>query len=653
MVTILNEEKFTLNKSKTSYFFGQPFKLKNSTCILVRNPQVSIDYLQSRIFDVRFMSLADAASSLVGGLKVNQASDAATILNLSLETENISLGQDILTTVMAVYDTLIIEDRNRISDATLRFIDKRVDTLDHELGNVEGKLRVFREQNQAFNLDAQSNIYMNKMVDNSKLESQQQIQMTVLNWLLNYISNVKNANELVPTDMGITEPALLQLVTLYNQLELQRATNLKTTTPNNPLILGLDASLEKTRRNIIEALQNVKQGYLIAGNKVSQEKQEAEGQIKSIPGKSQQGLTIIRKQKILEDLYSFLLQERLKTAISSASTISNSRVLEPALGSNVPVKPNRSSLYITFFLVGLVIPISIISIIELLSDKVNNRREIERATNAPILGEIGHSEDRSTLVVTRNSRRFIAEQFRIIRTNLQYVTGRNERPVILVTSSFSGEGKSFVSTNVGAVMALAGKKTVIMEFDIRKPKILSSLDLKRKVGITNFLIGRSDFNELPIQVEGIENLYVIACGPIPPNPSELLLSPRLAELLEKVKENFEVVIMDTAPVGLVSDAINLGKFADCTLYIVRRGHTVRRLLGLIQELYVSKKLPFVSILLNDVKQEGSYYGGYYGGYGYYGYGYGHEGGYFEEEVTAKKRKNIFKRIMRRWRHWFS
>ncbi len=202
-------------------------------------------------------------------------------------------------------------------------------------------------------------------------------------------------------------------------------------------------------------------------------------------------------------------------------------------------------------------------------------------------------------------------------------------------------------------MALAGKKTVIMEFDIRKPKILSSLELKRKMGITNYLIGKAEFSELPIAVDDVENLYVIACGPIPPNPSELLLSSRLKELMREVKENFEVVIMDTAPVGLVSDAISLGVFADCTLYIVRRGHTVRRLMRLIQDLYSTKKLPSLSILLNDVKIEGGYYGGYYGGYGYYGYGYGHEGGYFEKEETTKKRRNPIRKMIRIIKQLFS
>jgi capsular exopolysaccharide synthesis family protein len=316
-------------------------------------------------------------------------------------------------------------------------------------------------------------------------------------------------------------------------------------------------------------------------------------------------------------------------------------VVEPALGNDAPVKPAGKSIYMTYLMIGLLIPGVIIAIIEVMNDKVNSRAEMQRATQTPILGEIGHSEGDRTLVVTNNSRGFIAEQFRIIRTNLQYITGKNETPVVLVTSSFSGEGKSFVSTNMGAVMALAGKKTVVMEFDIRKPKIISGLDLKRKMGITNYIIGSARFEDLLIKVDGIDDFYVIPCGPIPPNPAELLLSPRLNELMETAKRQFEVIILDTAPVGLVSDALTLSRFADCTLYIVRRGRTPRRLLGLVNELYLNKKLPSLSLVLNDVKMQGGYYGGY-GYYGYYGYGYAKNNGYFESGDNV--RKGIFKRI---------
>src|SRR6201999_53870 len=224
-------------------------------------------------------------------------------------------------------------------------------------------------------------------------------------------------------------------------------------------------------------------------------------------------------------------------------------VVEPAAASYNPISPNQKKIYILNILIGLAIPIGAIAALEVLKDKVAGRADIERRTQTPILGEVGHSQSKQTLVVSRNSRRFVAEQFRIIRSNLQYIIGNNEKPTILVTSSFSGEGKSFISTNIGAVMALAGKKTVIMEYDIRKPKIVAGLEMKRKMGITNYIIAKAKFEELIIPVQDVEHLFVIPCGPIPPNPAELLLDSRMEDLMAEVRRHFEVVIMDTAPIG--------------------------------------------------------------------------------------------------------
>jgi tyrosine-protein kinase Etk/Wzc len=464
---------------------------------------------------------------------------------------------------------------------------------------------------------------------------------------LDYIGKADNTYKLVPTDLGVQEPVLMAYIEQYNRLQLDRESNIKTTPAGNPLIAQMDASLDHVRQNMLQALRNVRESYEITKNALLQRGGSLNEELKGLPGKSMQQVNIQRRQKILEDLYSFLLQRKYEISISSASTISNSKVVEPAYGGGLPIRPKHSATYLTYLLIGLIIPVSIIAIIEVMNDKVKNRLDIEKVTATPILGEIGHSEGSQALVVTQNSRRFITEQFRIVRTNLQYILGKNDNPVILVTSSFSGEGKSFISTNVGAVMGLAGKKTVVMEFDIRKPKIVTGLELKRKMGITNYIIGAAQFDDLLVKVDELDNFYVIPCGPIPPNPAELLLSPRLKELIAEAKARFDVVIMDTAPVGLVSDAIALAQFADCTLYIVRRGHTPRGLLSLVNDLYVNKKLPSVSILLNDMKQDGAYYGGYYGGsgYGYYGYGHSKKGGYFENEGkrSGKGLLSIFRR----------
>jgi len=653
-ILMLNNGKFLLNEGKTPIAFGQEIEENGNRFRIDTTAGMDFSIFGSREFELRHLSISSAVESLVGDLKVAQPADQSTILTLTFDSESKNLGRDVLNTLMSVYDTLIVEDKTKISTNTLKFINDRLFELNDTLRGVQGVLRNFMVENQAFDIEGQSKAYLDKVGESGKEKVEQAVKLSIVNWLLDYVGDKKNVYELVPTNLGIEEPALLQMVSEYNRLQLERDNYLKTTPESNQLIQNLNSSLERVRRDIYQALMNVRQAYSIAQSHTERANIDLQKHITSLPGKSMQLLNIERQQKILEDLYSLLLQKKIETSISSASTISNSRVIEPAIGSSVPVSPDKKKIFTFYFVLGLLIPVGITALREVLKDKVSSRADVEKQTHAPILGEIGHSEGQQTLVVALNSRRFISEQFRIIRTNLQYIISRKERPVIMVTSSFSGEGKSFISTNIGAVMALSGRKTVIMEFDIRKPKIVSGLDLKRKMGITNYIIGKASFEELLVKVEGVDNLYVIPCGPIPPNPAELLLDPRLNELMEEVMKAFEVVIMDTAPVGLVSDAITLGKYADCTLYIIRQGHTFRKQLAMIEDLYVSKKLPSLSLLLNDVKVGGGYYGGYYGGgYGYYGgYGYGHDSGYFEDEKRKSGKSNIFSPLVKLWKRWF-
>jgi tyrosine-protein kinase Etk/Wzc len=653
LMKILDENQFLIGTSKKPIAFGQVFERNGNSCILFRNKEIDLHiYPPDLNFRVTWQSATSVAGQIIGNLKVVQTNEQATALTLSFDGESSTLGKDILNTLMAVYDTLIIEDKSRVSSNTSAFIQQSLDTLQLKLGGSESEIKNFMLKNDIFDAEEQSKNYLGLMSDADKSITEQEVKVGTLNMLINYIEDSSKRYELVPVNLGIDEPVLTRLVEQYNTLQTLRESHLKTAPEANPLIVSTNSTLEKTRRDIREALLKIKQAYVIGLTNLLKKNGEAEAQIKSLPGKTM-GLSNIQTQKkILEDLYSFLLQKKYETNISSAATVANSKIIEPAVSSGNPVKPDKKSIYSLYVLLGMLIPIGIIVIIELLRDKVASRLDVEKRTNAPILGEIGHSGESQNLVVNKNSRRFIAEQFRIIRSNLQYVLAKKERPVIMVTSSFSGEGKSFISTNMGAVMALTGKKTVIMEFDIRKPKIISSLNLKRKMGITNYMIGKANFDELPLAVEGFDNLYIIPCGPVPPNPSELLLDGRLDDLMKEVKEKFEVVIMDTAPVGLVSDAVNLGRYADCTLFIIRQNHTYRKQLRFIDDLYIEKKLPSISLLLNDIKAGGGYYGyhGYYGGYGYgYGYGYGHDygSGYFEDDVLRDKNRSIFKKT-RRW-----
>ncbi len=653
IVNVLNDKDFLINGGKTAYHFGKPFDAGPVHAVLERNTTVLLEEFPSRDYIVAWEPEFNAASDIIYSLKVGQLNDMATILSFSMTTENISLGCNVLNTMMAVYDSTIVEDKNRVSIITLRFIDERLEALKSDLGKVERGMSDLMGQNMTLDLKELSKSYQTDLSEQLNKQAELEVQIEINKWLIDYMRKSGNEYRLVPNNLGTQEPVLAQMVLQYNQLQLQREAALKSTPEKNPMIVTMEVSLAHLRRDIIQTLENVRQAYTIASNNLEARQRQYMSQMQSLPAKSMKNVDIERQQKVLEDLYSFLLQKKLETSISSASSISNVKVLETAVGNEKPISPNNKSIYGSYVSLGLFLVLAVIVILEMFNDKVNNKAELEKAISAPILGEICHSEDSNTLVVTNNSRRFIAEQFRIIRTNLQYVLNKNTKSVIMITSSFSGEGKSFISTNIGAVMALGGKRTVVMEFDIRKPKILSSLDLKRKMGITNFIIGMADLNEMLVPVEGFDNFFVIPCGPIPPNPAELLLDPRLNELMRLVKQEFDVVILDTAPIGLVSDAVHLGQYADCTLYIVRRGYTPRKLLAVIEDLYREKRIPRISMLLNDVKIRTGYFGGYYDGYGYgYGsYGYGQESGYFEREPNGK-RVSVFKKLRKSLRNFF-
>jgi tyrosine-protein kinase Etk/Wzc len=321
----------------------------------------------------------------------------------------------------------------------------------------------------------------------------------------------------------------------------------------------------------------------------------------------------------------------------------NFKIIDPALINNGPISPVRSKVYSLALFLGLLIPAALAYIIELFNDKIRYRDDIQKQTNTPIIAEVGHSDGTQTLVVTSKSRKVIAEQFRMIRTNIQYLVGTKSKFTVLITSSFSGEGKSFISTNVAAALALTGKKTVILEFDLRKPKIIEGLGMVKAAGISNFVVGKADIKDIIRPVPNYDNLFVVGCGAIPPNPAELLLEDNITELFNYLQSNFDAVIIDSAPVGLVTDSMTLSKFADTTLYIVRHKYTLKKQIKLVDELYTSEKLPKLSIVINDViGSTGGYYG--YGGYGYgYGRSYGYGYGYFEE-VKRNRLKEIWNSI---------
>lgn len=649
-VHVLDDRQFTLGEEKKPISFGQVFELPQGSFMLFRKP-IGLGNFNTSDFIITYASAEQRAGELLKGLIAVPSGTSNNIMRLTFETENPRLGLDVLNQWMLEYQKLGLEENKLSAENTLSFINEQLSEVNQELAVVEGNLLRSREKNMVINVEAQSQKVFDAMNDLDKEIVQQSVQLELVDNLIKYISDETQPYRQVGSLLGLQEPSLAAQINEFNRLQVERETMLKTTTRANPMIQNMETTISRLRQDIRQNLNNIRQGLRLTVGNLTTRNQMVGLEISRLPAKEKEMLDIARRQKILEQVYSFLMEKKVETSISSASTLSNVKVLESAQASSVPIRPNKKATYITAFLLGFGIPVFIIFLLEYLNDKVKGRQDVMRNTSAPIIGELGHSQDEGTLVVSPTSRKFIAEQFRIIRTNLKYFLTNPDKAVILVTSSTSGEGKSFISTNMGAVLALSGKRTVILEFDIRKPRILSGLGMHKREGITNHVIGRVEYEELPIPVPGIDNLFVIACGPIPPNPSELLLDPRLDAFIQRVRDEYDVVIMDTAPVGLVGDAVVLGKHADASLYVVRHNYTFKKQLQLLDDIYVNRRLPRMSLVLNDIQAKTGGYGGYYGygGYGYGAYGSSYGANYFEAD---KRKKLPGRKLIQSVLNWF-
>jgi capsular exopolysaccharide synthesis family protein len=625
-IEVVDEKAFRLAGEQKPIAFGQVFDTEQGVFRLIRNPVASLSNEYRILWQPTDVVAGDVANRLI----VSPGA-AAGIIQVLYEATNAELAADFINKLMQEYQVATREDKNETNRRMLDFIDSRLKGVERELDSVTRRLLAYQRENNLINAESQSAGYFTKIETTDEELNKERVQDYFAQMIDSYLSNQQNAYDLVPSSFSLEDGTLTTLIGAYNVAQLERKTLIDSQVPEtNPAVKQKEDEIERLRVNILESLRNLRQAIAANMNRLQEANSRAMAEVRSLPIKEQNLLEIKTQQETKQAVYNLLLEKREQTAITLAGTISNMKVIEEARPKSLPIKPNRNTVLMIAVLAGLVLPALFIFGKEMLNDKVSSRQDVEKITEVPIVGEIGHSYEKMPLVVRPNHRGVVAEQFRILRSNLQYILPHVQKPVLMVTSSFSGEGKSYISTNLGAVMALANKKTVILEFDIRKPKVLSHLGITKKAGIINYLLGKASLEELPIPVAGYDHLYVVACGPIPPNPAELLLDEKLDLLFAYLKQNFDVIIIDTAPVGMVSDAMSLSRYTDATLYIVRQGYTFKKQVGMIDEFHAQGKLPKMSILINDVNLRSSY--GYYG-YGRYGYGYGDKkmNGYFDEE----------------------
>jgi capsular exopolysaccharide synthesis family protein len=425
--------------------------------------------------------------------------------------------------------------------------------------------------------------------------------------------------------MGLTDDVIPKMVGLYNELRLQRERDMRQMPMGSLPMQQLDKQIEDVQQSLFERIKEHRAAIERKKINLNGKMDIYRTYLKKVPEKQRRLLEIERQQKVKENLYLYLLQRIEEISITSASTDPAYEAMNPAEGKLEPIEPDAGKIQLFAILLGLLAPIGIIYLKDLLNDKLYTRDDVIKRSKIPIIGEIGHVDDNRNLVVAHESRNIISEQFRIVRSNLFFFLNGQPSQTILVTSTVSGEGKSFISVNLAAVLALSGKKVALLEFDLRRPRIMRNLGFEKPTkGIANILLGDATIEQVLHPMPGFENMHIFPSGIVAPNPGELVLGENNRRFFEEMKKRYDHIIIDSAPVGLVSDTFSLAPYIDSTLFVVRHRFTFKRQIDFIEEVYQQRKLPRLWLVVNDLKMGARF--GYYG-YSYgKGYGYGYYGG---------------------------
>ena len=582
------------------------------------------------------------AKGYQSALSITPTSKSTSVAVVSLVNTNIQRGQDFINKLMEMYNRNTNNDKNEVAEKTREFINERIKIIDEELGNTEDKLETFKRNAGLtdINSDAQLAVSGNAEYERKRVENGTQINL--VRDLTKYINNPSNEYEVLPGNIGLTDNGLTTQIERYNELVTERKRLLRTSTESNPMIVNLDTSIRAMRTNVQAAINGTLQGLLIMKADLEREANRFSRRISDAPGQERQYVSIARQQEIKAGLYLMLLQKREENAITLAATANNAKIIDEPVAEGGPISPKPKMIYMIALVVGVGLPAGIIFLIGLTKFKIEGRGDIEKLTHLPIVGDVPLTTDKTgSIAVFENQNTLMSETFRNVRTNLQFMLEKDQK-VILVTSTISGEGKSFISANLAISLSLLGKKVVIVGLDIRKPGLNKVFNISRKEqGITQYLSNpEKNLMDFVQSFDINKNLFILPGGTVPPNPTELLARDGLDKAIETLKKNFDYVILDTAPVGMVTDTLLIGRVADLSVYVCRADYTRKVEFTLINEIASENKLPNLRTVINGLdlqkKKYGYYYG--YGKYGkYYGYGkrYGYGYGYGEHKVKEE------------------
>lgn len=605
-----------------------------------------------------------AAGKYVGNLNVTESSKTTTIVDLVLNDEIPQRAIDYLKQLAIVYNRQANEDKNEIAVRTEQFINQRLEKINAELGSTEGQLENYKKRNNMVELKTNATQAVANADQYAQKLSEANTQVALLDELTKYMNEPSNRHQPIPSNVGLSDASATSLINEYNKIALQRNQLLHSASENSPTVTPLTAQLDDLNSSIKRAMTQARAGLKIQRNSIAAQAGKYEGQINNTPEQERMLTQIGRQQEVKSGLYLMLLQKREENSISLAATADKGKLIDTPVFTG-KVTPKNSIIMLIALILGLAIPAGILFLLEFFRYKIEGHNDVEKLTNLPIIADVAIASERAKtkadIVVHENKNNLMEEIFRSLRTNLQFLLKQHDK-VIMFTSTTSGEGKTFITSNVAISFALLGKKVILVGLDVRKPRLAELFEIDdHHHGITNLLVkdevNWSDVKEQIIPSGINDKLDILMAGPVPPNPGELVTRESLDQTMEQLKEHYDYILIDTAPVGLVTDTLALGRISNATVYVCRADFTQKASFGLINSLSMEKKLPNMSIVLNGVdlskKKYGYYYGygkygkyGKYGNYGMYGskgkygyksYGYGSYGSYGSYGNYSKSR----------------
>jgi capsular exopolysaccharide synthesis family protein len=601
--------------NKKEFRYGELISTKYGHLIINKSKLYEVDFEDDiKSISIIISPLEDVVGSFTNRLKVEPISKTSSVVAISITDPIVKKSEAFLDNLIQIYNEDAAADKNFISENTSKFIANRLALITQELDGVEQDVESFKKSNKLTDIESEAKLFIQGSNEYDKKGVETEIQLNVVSSMLDFMKKSTNS-DLLPSNIITGQGDASGLISSYNQLVLDRNRILKSATAENPSVVKMDQQIASLKTTVGASLRRLQSSLEIQKRDLNSNEGILNAKIGKIPVQERQFRVIARQQKVKEELYLYLLQKREETAISLSATEPNARVIDAAKADKMPVAPKKNIIYLAGLLLGLLVPFGIIYTDDLLDTKIKSRLDLDGKTIIPFIGDVPTSDSPSEIIKSE-SRTSSAEALRIIRTNLEFMLSKvpdGLAKTIFVTSTFPKEGKTFVSANLAATFALSGKKVLLIGMDIRNPRLDEYLTLPDR-GFTNYLSSKDlVLEDLIVKYDGYEDFHVLPAGVIPPNPAELLMSKKVDVLFKDLKTQYDYIIVDTAPVSLVTDTLLIAKNADCFIYVTRANFLEKQMLNIANTLYKEQKLPNMCLLLNDTDSTK--------GYGY-GYGYG-------------------------------